>query len=164
MLVTGAVHAPTLGLFVHVALRDGVLVEVRLSRTGHDGSAHEDAVPLLERLRDHLASGKDDFRDVEVDLRALGEFQRNVLTLLRERVPPGRVVTYGELARLAGKPDASRAVGAAMARNPVPLVVPCHRVIGAGRNVTSYSGEGGWATKRALLRIERAPVALLPEE
>lgn len=152
----GAVYSPRLGLHVHVTQRGGVVTEVRLLRAAPGTSAHEDTVPLLERLAAHLAGRPDDFSDVPVDLSGVGEFQRRVLLELRG-VKPGGTITYGELARRVGQPGASRAVGAAMARNPVPLVLPCHRVLPSDGKPGNYSGEGGWGTKVKLLAIERAP-------
>lgn len=83
-------------------------------------------------------------------------FQRQVWAALR-RIPPGDTITYGELARELGRPSAARAVGAINARNPVAIVVPCHRMIGADASLTGYAG-GLWR-KRWLLRHEGAAVA-----
>lgn len=79
------------------------------------------------------------------------EFQKKVWAALRE-VPYGEVVTYGELARRAGNPAASRAVGGAMSKNPVPIAVPCHRVIASGRKIGGFTG--GLTLKQRLLRLE----------
>lgn len=92
----------------------------------------------------------------KVPLRAAGTaFQRAVWDLLKE-IPYGATVTYGELAeRLAarrGRPCSARAVGAAVGRNPISLIVPCHRVLGADGSLTGYAG--GLARKRALLQLE----------
>jgi methylated-DNA-[protein]-cysteine S-methyltransferase len=81
------------------------------------------------------------------------DFQISVWQELR-RIPYGALKTYGEIAKLLG--TASRAVGGACARNPLPIVVPCHRVVGTGDRLTGYSGGGGLDTKRALLRLEGA--------
>jgi methylated-DNA-[protein]-cysteine S-methyltransferase len=78
-------------------------------------------------------------------------FQQKVWNLLRE-IPRGETITYGELARRAGNPKASRAVGAANGRNPIPIIIPCHRVIGAGGKLTGYAG--GLEAKKKLLEIE----------
>lgn len=83
-------------------------------------------------------------------------FQRRVWEALGS-VPAGSTVTYGELARRVGRPGAARAVGSAVARNPVAIVVPCHRVVGAGGSLGGYAG--GLAAKRRLLAIERATTA-----
>ncbi len=79
-------------------------------------------------------------------------FQHDVWNALRE-IPLGETVSYGELARRLGRPNASRAVGAANGANPLPIVVPCHRVIGSNGNLTGFGG--GLPTKRWLLDHER---------
>lgn len=80
-------------------------------------------------------------------------FQLSVLRGL-QGVPYGETVSYGELARRIGKPKASRAVGAAIARNPLPIVIPCHRVIGSNGSLTGFGG--GLDIKQALLDLERS--------
>lgn len=153
----GSIFAPRLGLHVHVTVRAGRLARVRLSRAPHEGAVHPDAAPLLARIGAHLEHGREDFRDVALDLDDAPPFEREVLTALVREVPAGRVVTYGELARFLGcGPESARAVGGAMARNPIPIVVPCHRVLPADRELGAYSAEGGPETKAMLLRIERA--------
>lgn len=94
-----------------------------------------------------------------VVLDPIAGFSRRVLLALR-RVPRGTVIGYGALAELAGSPGAARAVGNAMARNPIPLWVPCHRVVASG-GLGGYSGGGGLATKRALLALEGYDLAQL---
>ena len=95
----------------------------------------------------------------DIPLRAAGgEFQRRVWAEL-ERIPYGETVSYGEIARRVGAPTASRAVGAANGRNPIAIVVPCHRVIGASGSLTGYGG--GLECKRALLDLEAGRAALL---
>ena len=82
------------------------------------------------------------------------EFQRAVWKAL-QAIPYGETVSYGELARRLGRPRASRAVGLANGANPVPIIVPCHRVIGADGSLTGFGG--GLAVKRALLELEGVP-------
>jgi len=91
--------------------------------------------------------------DVPIDLSDQPPFTGKVLAALRD-VLPGQVVGYGELAGLLGKPKAARAVGQAMARNPVPLLIPCHRVLARGNSVGGFSAEGGKGLKLKLLAIE----------
>jgi methylated-DNA-[protein]-cysteine S-methyltransferase len=86
-------------------------------------------------------------------------FQQRVWAELA-RIPAGTTVTYGELARRAGRPGAARAVGAAVGRNPVSIVVPCHRVVGSDGALTGYAG--GIARKAFLLALEGAPAPVTP--
>jgi len=90
--------------------------------------------------------------DLPVDVAALPGFQQAVLTALA-RVPYGETATYGGLAHRIGKPRAARAVGGALNRNPVPIVLPCHRVVGTSGKLVGYAG--GLERKRALLALER---------
>ena len=108
--------------------------------------------PLAERIRQHFAGARDTFTDVALDLVDFTPFQRAVVETLRA-VPWGEVVTYGELAALAGYPNAQRAAGSVCANNRFPLVVPCHRVV-AGNGIGRY-GASGVEYKRRLLELER---------
>ena len=112
----------------------------------------------LAATRDTLSAyleGDDDTLGLPVDLSlARGAFRRAVLDTLHREVHRGEVVTYGELAQQAGNPRAVRAVGSACATNPVPIVVPCHRVLPASHKLGNYGG--GPERKRALLTLEGA--------
>lgn len=106
-------------------------------------------------LAEFAAGDRFDF-DLPVDLSGaeLSDFQRHVLLTLRAEVPAGETVTYGELAEMAGRPGAARAVGTAMRKNPVQLLIPCHRVV-AANGIGGYGGgPAGTALKRALLARE----------
>lgn len=94
--------------------------------------------------------------DLAVDLAGIPAFQRTVLEEL-QNVPYGVTATYGELAARIGKPRAARAVGGALNRNPVAIVVPCHRILGSHGSLTGYAG--GLERKRALLELEGALLA-----
>ena len=94
--------------------------------------------------------------DLRLDLSELTPFHRRVLLAAAE-VPAGKVVSYGEIARRIGRPAGSRAVGQALGRNPVPIVIPCHRVVAAGGQLGGYTG--GLDIKRKLLRLEGALAA-----
>jgi methylated-DNA-[protein]-cysteine S-methyltransferase len=99
--------------------------------------------------------GVDERLDLPVDLSLVrSDFRRAALVRLRDEVGPGAVVTYGALAAKIGRPRAARAVGSACATNPVPIIVPCHRVLPGGGGVGSYGG--GPARKRQLLAHEGA--------
>lgn len=91
--------------------------------------------------------------DLPLDIALLADFNRRVLRELA-RVPYGEVVTYGELAARSARPRAARAVGMVMNRNPLPIVLPCHRVLGANGKLTGYAG--GLERKETLLRLEGA--------
>lgn len=94
---------------------------------------------------------------VSVDLSVVqNDFQRKILSTLHEVVGPGQTISYGELASISGYPGAARAVGTAMARNPVPVVVPCHRVLAANGGIGGYGG--GLEMKRGLLELEGVEV------
>ena len=131
----------------------------RISLPGYEFEPPPDAV---EARDDGLARQLDEYfdrsrrsLDADVDLSAItGPFLRIVLETLRREVPWGETVTYGELAGLAGRPRAARAVGTAMASNPVPLIIPCHRVL-AANGLGGYGGADGRPDlKRALLAVE----------
>jgi methylated-DNA-[protein]-cysteine S-methyltransferase len=93
--------------------------------------------------------------ELPVDLDRLTPFQVTVLQAARS-IPSGSVWTYGQLARTIGSPKASRAVGQALGRNPVPIVIPCHRVVASDGSLGGYSGGGGLQSKRFLLGLEGA--------
>ena len=115
------------------------------------GGRHE----LAERFRRYFSGEQDDFLDVSLDLDGATDFELALTEALR-RVPRGEVVTYGELAGLAGRPRAQRAAGTFCARNRFSLVVPCHRVVGA-EGLGSY-GSLGLDYKRRLLELEGVAV------
>lgn len=84
-------------------------------------------------------------------------FQRSIWRALQD-IPHGQTLSYGELGRRAGHPGSARAVGGAVGSNPIPIIVPCHRVMGASGAITGYSGGDGVSTKKALLRLEGVAV------
>jgi len=90
---------------------------------------------------------------IPFSIKNVSPFQKKVLLAL-SRTSYGTTLTYGELAQQAGSPQAARAVGAVMAANPLPLIIPCHRVIGSGRKLTGYSGGRGVSSKEFLLDLE----------
>lgn len=143
---------------------DRVVVETALLR-GLDEVAFERGllVDLQRRIVAYFDGENVDFStDPAVSLDGRGPFDRLVLSACR-RVGCGRKVTYGQLADRIGKPGAARAVGSALARNPVPLIVPCHRVLRGDGGIGGFSAPGGATVKRRLLEHEQAlsgPAAL----
>lgn len=108
---------------------------------------------LVERLQEYAAGERDDFLDVVVEEAGRTEFAGRVLAECRQ-ISPGTTATYGELAARVGSPGAARAVGSVMARNRVPIVIPCHRVVGSNGQLTGFSAPGGCDTKRQMLELE----------
>ncbi len=107
--------------------------------------------PWAGRLRRYFAGGREDLSQWPVVWPAVGPFHRKAMAACR-RIPAGSHLTYGALARAAGRPGAARAAGSAMARNPLPLLIPCHRVVPASRGPGAYGP--GPALKRRLLALE----------
>ena len=112
----------------------------------------ERVAELADRWDAYAAGDRNALFDLPVDLTLAGTaFRKEVLAELK-RLPPGETVTYGELASRVGRPGGAQAVGGAVGANPVPVVVPCHRVMAADGSLGGFSG--GLATKRALLSHE----------
>jgi methylated-DNA-[protein]-cysteine S-methyltransferase len=109
--------------------------------------------PVKRELDEYFEGRRHEF-DLPVDLRGRTDFSRLVLEQLA-RVPYGEVTTYGSLAARSGRPKAARAVGTIMNRNPIPIILPCHRVVGSTGSLVGYGG--GLERKRLLLDLEHAP-------
>jgi methylated-DNA-[protein]-cysteine S-methyltransferase len=108
---------------------------------------------VITRIARLLRDGREDLRDVPVALAALPPFQREVYEFVRS-LGPGEWTTYGRVAEALGIPGGAQAVGQAMGHNPVPIIVPCHRVVAAGGKLGGFSAPGGAGTKRRMLMIE----------
>jgi O-6-methylguanine DNA methyltransferase len=132
-------------------LDDGRVVNHELPRPGKP--VRPARHPVVERLRTYFAGEPVSFDDLDLDFSWATPFQMEVADVLRA-IPYGETVTYGELAALAGHPNAQRAAGTFCARNRFPLFVPCHRVVAAD-GLGSY-GSLGLEYKRRLLELERA--------
>ncbi len=153
-----------LGPLYVAATRQGVCsVEFGVSRDGFlaglDPLARAERNPaalsgVIQQLQTYFERPASPF-DLPLDLGGVTPFQRAALQLIRQ-IPAGTVWTYKQVAEQLDRPRASRAVGQAMARNPLPIIIPCHRVVGAGGALTGYGGGGGIATKRRLLQMEGA--------
>ena len=96
-----------------------------------------------------------DLTDVPLDLESVPAFHQRVYEVAR-LIKPGTTLSYGEVAARVGEPDSARAVGQALGRNPIPIIVPCHRVLAADGGTGGFSAPGGTATKLRLLAIEGA--------
>jgi methylated-DNA-[protein]-cysteine S-methyltransferase len=115
----------------------------------------QDAIRAIVAL---LSGEPRDLRDVRLDLGSVELFERRVYAIART-IPFGQTQTYGQIASRLGDARLAREVGQALARNPFPLIVPCHRVLAAGGRLGGFSARGGVATKQRLLSIERASVS-----
>ena len=129
-----------------------------LPTLGADVAAPGSVRAAIEAIVAVLAGSGDDLRFVELDERGIEPWRREVYAATR-RIAPGTLATYGEIGRTIGRtgPETAREVGVALARNPFPIVVPCHRVLGANGKLTGFSAPGGLETKRRMLELEGAP-------
>jgi methylated-DNA-[protein]-cysteine S-methyltransferase len=130
----------------------------RLLRTVGAASRQPPAAPIDQVIDDMvalLAGQPRDLQHARLDLTQVPPFHRSVYAVVRQ-IAPGHTRSYGEVAALCGDRHAARAVGQAMARNPCPIIVPCHRVLAAGGKSGGFSARGGVSTKLRLLAIEHA--------
>jgi methylated-DNA-[protein]-cysteine S-methyltransferase len=154
-----------------VAATDAGLVRLGFAREDDDAILQDLATRIAPRVvrsparldevrreLDEYFSGSRDHFDLPLDWRLSHGFRKTVLEHLYADVPYGRTVSYLELATIVGNPKASRAVGTAMATNPIPIVVPCHRVLRTGGNLGGYGG--GLETKVKLLALESGEASL----
>ena len=120
------------------------------------------ASPLTEQVAEMLKlyfKGEPQLFDaIPVDLGKMSDFRTRVLLLIRA-IPLGAVKSYGEVAVMAGMPRAARAIGGALAANPVPIIIPCHRVVGSTGKLTGFSAPGGLYLKKIILLMEHIEFA-----
>jgi methylated-DNA-[protein]-cysteine S-methyltransferase len=110
---------------------------------------------VIDRVLALLAGQSIDLSDVPLDFGAAPEFHKRAYEIAR-KIPAGQTMTYGEIAKRLGVPHESREVGQAMGKNPIAIIMPCHRVLGADGKMGGFSANGGVATKRRILEIEGA--------
>jgi methylated-DNA-[protein]-cysteine S-methyltransferase len=122
--------------------------------TATPGTPPPEVARVIEAAQRYFAGERLDFSDVPLVLDGQSEFFQKIYTALR-RIGWGQTTTYGTLAKeLGAGPEAARDVGEAMARNPVPLIIPCHRCLAAGGKVGGFSAPGGSAAKARMLALE----------
>jgi methylated-DNA-[protein]-cysteine S-methyltransferase len=112
----------------------------------------------IEAIVALLRGDRPDLSFIALDLDGVPPFERHAYEAVRA-IPPGSTMTYGEIAAMLGEPGAARAVGQAMGHNPVPIIVPCHRVLATGGGLGGFSAAGGVTTKLRMLGIEGADAA-----
>jgi methylated-DNA-[protein]-cysteine S-methyltransferase len=138
----------TFGHATPVAAREALGADV------NDAEEFDWSPQLRQRLEQYAAGHPVDFNNVEVvRSRPLTPFQQRVVETVRA-IPRGETKSYGEVAALVGSPGAARAVGTVMATNPVPIIVPCHRVVGSAGGLGGFSAAGGVSTKQWMLDLE----------
>jgi methylated-DNA-[protein]-cysteine S-methyltransferase len=128
----------------------------RLTRNADGVETHppEWLQPTFTRLQRYFGGAEIAFPDAPLDLEAVPRFNRQLYTEML-KLGWGETVTYGELAERAGAPGAAQAVGRAMGQNPIPVIIPCHRVLASGNKAGGFSAPGGVSTKLKLLAMER---------
>jgi methylated-DNA-[protein]-cysteine S-methyltransferase len=134
----------------HGVRRIGFVDREFVERHQDEESPDEAVGPVVSQLREYFAGRRQAF-DVPIDLSGATPFQRRIYQRL-QKIPCGRVVSYGDLADELGEPGAARAVGQAVGANPLPVIVPCHRVVRSDGRLGGYSG--GLHRKVALLSLE----------
>lgn len=143
--------------------RDRDAMERKLAASGGrpaDPPQHIQAV--IEKLRRYAAGEAVDFGDVPVDLQGIDDFRLAIYDAAR-KLGFGTTTTYGGLAAAAGYAGLARETGAALGQNPVPIIVPCHRILAAGNKIGGFSAPGGSATKEKLLAMEGVAVGPPPK-
>jgi len=131
-----------------------ILAERNQGEIVHNPCSHKQ---LQESVIDYFLGRPVDFNGVEVDLSGMTEFQKAVLTACR-KIRYGKTTSYSDLAEQVGKPSSVRAAASALAANPIPLIIPCHRILCKNGKLSGFSAIGGTATKSRLLRLEQTPV------
>jgi methylated-DNA-[protein]-cysteine S-methyltransferase len=140
---------------VTVMASDVGLQEIALPGDGRPATPLDAPQRTIARQLEEWFAGRRRTFALDLDLEPIEGFRRTVLETLAREVPWGETVSYGELAGLSGRPRAARAVGSAMRNNPIPFVIPCHRVIAAGNKIGGYGGgRNAVALKRELLARE----------
>lgn len=121
--------------------------------TSRQGELPEWVADLARRLTSYAAGSNEQFDDIPLDLSRLTAFQQKVVAKCR-RISRGKTRSYGEIAAAVGAPGAARAVGSVMANNRFPIIIPCHRVVGAGGSLGGFSAPDGLDMKRRMLALE----------
>jgi methylated-DNA-[protein]-cysteine S-methyltransferase len=148
------------GLVVGAALPEADDAKLRASLARRFPEAEEQAPPgfvaeAIAKVKRLLAGEKIDLSDIALDLSGCSDFERAVYAAA-QAIPCGETRTYGELAAEVGQKQAAQAVGLALGRNPVPIIVPCHRILAASGGSGGFSAPGGVSTKFRILQIEGA--------
>ncbi len=149
----GLAHSPIGPVWAAVSTQGLARVRIGVAlETSGDGPAPEMLALALSQLREYLQGKRERF-ELDIDWGGLAAFSLRALQAAAQ-IPYGQVRTYAQLAEQIGRPAAGRAVGRAMAANPMPIVLPCHRVVGSDGKLHGYAAPNGIETKAFLLRLE----------
>ncbi len=141
---------------VQLPERTAAATRTRLLRhcpTAEEAEPPKPIARAVEDIQALLRGEKKSLRAIQLDLSRVNAFCVRVYETTRA-IPPGATRTYGDIARAIGDPDGARAVGQALGRNPFPIVVPCHRVVGTNDKLVGFSANGGIRTKLKMLKLE----------
>ncbi|MGB9824124.1 MAG: 2-amino-4-hydroxy-6-hydroxymethyldihydropteridine diphosphokinase [Candidatus Hydrothermia bacterium] len=138
--------------YFYMAARGNFIVETSFREIKGRKEKHELLQELKSKLQKYFQGEKIDFLEFPLNMQGITSFHQKVYHYLRNFVPWGHVITYGELAERVGCPKGARAIGNAMAHNPFPILIPCHRVLLKGNKIGGFGGGAEW--KKYLLRIE----------
>lgn len=141
---------------------EAIALETRMAKLGVERAEPTRIMnAVIDRIEDYAEGESVDFSQVELDLDGVPEFHRRCYDILLT-VGRGETTTYGAMARQLGDVHLSRAVGQAMGANPIPLIIPCHRVLAANGGAGGFSAPGGTATKRIMLALEGVSLGTPP--
>lgn len=141
---------------------EAIALEKRLADIGAERADPPRVInAVIDRIEDYADGEAVDFSEVALDLEGVPDFHRRCYTLLLT-IARGTTTTYGEMARNLGDAGLARAVGQAMGANPIPLIIPCHRVLAARGGAGGFSAPGGTATKRVMLALEGVSLGAPP--
>ena len=135
---------------------DRAAAERRLAKSSGRDAPDDPPDPVAQAiaaLKDYFAGKPVDFSSIALDLAGIAPFNRKVYEAARQ-IGFGRTASYGELAHRLDAPGAARAVGQALGQNPLPVIIPCHRVLASGKKIGGFSAFGGASTKQRLLALE----------
>ena len=147
---TGAVMATDAGICRIILPGDTDQQLYECSRKTQSSPLTEEAAAMLTA---YIRGETICFSALPVDLGAVTPFRAEILKMIRV-IPAGEVRSYGEIAMMAGIPRAARAIGGAMASNPIPIIIPCHRIVAGDGKLTGFSAAGGISFKKLLLAME----------
>jgi len=149
---SGIVYATDKGI-IKVEIPDLSMNEAALNTVQSEFEPSEMTMHAARLLQRYFSGESTDFTGIPVQLEGMTPFRQKVLEVTR-KLAFGEICSYGQMAVLCGSPSAARAVGGALASNPVPLIIPCHRVVASDGRLTGFSAPGGESTKMALLKME----------